>query len=84
MADYPAIATDRASQRTPRAGLIMDVADDGAPRGRAMYSSTLYDFTLIHPYITAAAKNSIMSHYAAHKAVPFGYTWPADAAIYSV
>lgn len=84
MADYPSVDIEWDSARIPDSGVQLDVADDGAVRGRDTYTATLYTINAVHRYVTQAERDSIMSHYASHKTVTFNFLYPVDGATYTV
>ncbi len=76
MAAYPTVTTDESSTRTPRGGHRLDTAEDGTVRGRTLYAATVYEFQLIHPFLSSTNRNLILAHYATDKSSSFSYTWP--------
>jgi hypothetical protein len=76
MSAYPSLTHDVSSSRRPRSGLKVDVAEDGTPRARTLYSATVYDFTIVHPYQSSTNRNLVTAHYAANANGSFSYTWP--------
>jgi hypothetical protein len=76
MAAYPTVSTSVESTRAPLDGLQADLADDGTPRARTLFSAITYDFDLVHKGLASADRDSILSHYASELGNTFSYVWP--------
>ena len=75
MAIYPDIAQDEESIRKPLPSVKIEVAADGALRGRENYSETIYQFTIVHSLITAAEKDSIQTFYETNNVLAFTFNY---------
>lgn len=84
MAAYPTVTHSDASQRIPRGGIAVDYAEDGTPRSRTLYAATVYDFDLIHPFLSSTNRDLITAHYAANINTSFSYTWPDGSVAHTV
>lgn len=84
MAAYPTLTTSVRSTRAIHSGLQMDQAEDGTLRGRTLYSSSYYEFTVVHERVDATDRDSVLSHFASNLGAAVSYTWPDDSAAYTV
>jgi len=80
---YPSIACSYESKASVDAGLQIDRADDGSVRARRFYAADTAGFELVHDLVTAAQRDQILAHYAAHRAVTFAFTWPGNGVTYN-
>lgn len=76
MADYPVLPMGTQSQMDPRAGIVTDVAEDGTTRSRRLFAATNHDITLVHEYLTAAQRTTLLAHFIAHAALTFNWVSP--------
>lgn len=85
MADYPSIGYDpRRSTFTPLSGNQLDRADDGTPRIRSFYPVEQFDLTILHPLITTAERDQIMSFYDTYRGQYVTFNRVSDSQQYSV
>lgn len=69
--EYPDLPVDDATEITPRAGIRIDLSEDGRVRARRMFSETAYDITLVHRYISGAERTALLEHFAGYASTPF-------------
>lgn len=77
MADYPSLPVDEGSQIQKDGGIRIDVAQNGAVRGRRLYAQTVFRITLVHRYISNSDRTTLLSHYDSHAGQRFNWTSPA-------
>lgn len=84
MAIYPELFQAYSSARVPVNNIKTEVAADGTVRAQNNYSATVYNFSIIHPYLTTAEKDSIQTFYNTNKALPFTFNFAKDSADYTL
>lgn len=84
MANYPTLQQSSNSKFSPIDSTVIDLSSDGTVRGRVKHSDTVYSATVIHSYITAEEKDSILSFYEDNQNVYFTFLRKADGKYYQL
>lgn len=84
MATYPDLDQAYESSRVALNNIKTEVAADGTLRGQNNYSATVYNFSIVHPYITTAEKESIETFYNANSDISFTFNYAKDSADYTL
>ena len=83
MAALPSVDWLTDSTREPDDGHVVDYGQDGSARVRVLYSATQWAFDLRSAPLTTAQRDSLLSHYAAHRLTSFTFTWPGGSDAYT-
>ena len=84
MATYPVIDQSPDSTRKAVDNIKVEVSADGSIRGQNFYSKTVYQLSIVHPFILEADKLLIESFYDANKDVSFTFNMDADSTDYTL
>ena len=81
---YPALPQALASDEVRPSGRQLDRATNGAPRVRNLNDRERRAFTIVHPGISNAEKESVEAFYVANANNSFSFVWNGDGVSYTV
>ena len=84
MATYPVLDQDFSSTRKAVNNIKTEVAADGTLRAQNNYSATVYQFNVVHPYISDTEQASVQTFYNANNDVSFTFNYAKDGADYTL
>jgi len=84
MATYPVLKQSYSSTRSAISNVKIEIAADGTQRGQNNYSKTVYNFNIMHPYLTDDEQTSIQSFYDANSDIPFTFNYAKDLENYTL
>ena len=84
MATYPVLDQSYSSTRKALNNVKTEVAADGTIRGQNNYSKTVYNFSIVHPYISDTEQASVQTFYNANSDVSFTFNYAKDGADYTL